>query len=75
MTRSKYKISDFEYPKPDKITGRISTICRSMACTLFERKKCSPEEENIWKKFFPQKKMCILRRKSYAPRPSLSFNN
>lgn len=51
--RSKYKIGNFKYPAQDKIHNRISTLCRSIACTLSERRKCSEEDEKNWKNFFP----------------------
>ena len=52
---SGFKINDFKYPASDKISGRTSTICRSMACTLLKREGCSTEVEEIWKKYFPNK--------------------
>ena len=56
MKERRCKINGFKYPSSDKISGRISTICRSMACTLLDREGCSNEEEKIWKKFFPKNK-------------------
>ena len=50
------RINGFKYPSADTIDGRTSTICRSMACTLLERKACRPEEERTWRNFFPEKK-------------------
>ena len=55
IMREKCNINGFKYPKRDKLSSRSSTICRSMACTLLERKKCSEEDEKKWKKFFPKK--------------------
>ena len=49
------KINGFKYPAADQIGGRTSTICRSMACTLLTREACSPEEEQTWMTFFPDK--------------------
>ena len=54
--RNACKINGFKYPAADTISGRTSTICRSMACTLLNREACSPEEEKEWMKFFPDKK-------------------
>lgn len=53
--RASCKINNFKYPASDQISGRTSTICRSMACTLLMRKACSPEEEAKWMSFFPEK--------------------
>lgn len=50
------KINDIEYPSADKITSRISTLRRSMACTLLNRDACTPEQEQEWMKFFPDNK-------------------
>ena len=47
------KINNIEYPSADKITSRISTLRRSMACTLLNRDACTPEQEREWLKFFP----------------------
>ena len=47
------KINNIEYPSADKITSRISTLRRSMACTLLNRDACTPEQEQEWLKFFP----------------------
>lgn len=52
---SGYKINGLKYPSSDNISGRTSTICRSMACTLLKRDSCSDETEKIWLKYFPQK--------------------
>ena len=53
MKRSACKINGLKYPASDKISSRISTICRSMASTLMHRNPCSVEEFEKWKKFFP----------------------
>lgn len=53
--QSKYQINGFKYPASDTLKNRTSTICRSMACTIAERKKCSSEMETMWKQFFPDK--------------------
>ena len=50
------KINDIGYPSADKITSRISTLRRSMACTLLNRDACTPEQEKEWLKFFPDNK-------------------
>ena len=50
------KINGIEYPSADKITTRISTLRRSMACTLLNRDACTPEQEQLWMHFFPDKK-------------------
>ncbi len=50
-----YKINGLKYPASDKISGRTSTICRSMACTILIREKCSPSQEKQWLEFFPEK--------------------
>ncbi len=55
MKREKCKINGLSYPSSDQISGRISTICRSMACTLLVRSACSIEEEQKWMGFFPEK--------------------
>lgn len=58
MSKEKvFKIDVFKYPSSDKIKGRISTIRRSMACTMLKREGCSREEEKRWKEFFP-KRVC-----------------
>lgn len=49
-------INGLKYPSSDQISGRSSTICRSMACTLLLRDGCSPEEEKKWMQFFPEKR-------------------
>lgn len=54
--RNACKINGFKYPAADQISGRTSTICRSMACTLLNRDACSPEDEKKWMEFFPEKK-------------------
>lgn len=54
--RAKCMIKGFKYPAADTISGRSSTICRSMACTLTERVACSPEVEQSWAGFFKEKK-------------------
>ena len=54
-TRPACKINDLIYPASDKITSRISTLCRSMACTLMKREACSPQVEKEWMQFFPDK--------------------
>ena len=64
MARKRCKIDDFKYPSSDKISGRSSTICRSMACTLLEREACSDEEEKIWKSFFSENKCAYCGRKA-----------
>lgn len=51
-----YKINDLEYPSSDKITSRISTLRRSMACTLMNRDACTLEQEQVWLKYFPDNK-------------------
>ena len=53
--RPSCKINGFNYPASDKITSRISTLCRSMACTLMSRDACSPAQEAQWLSFFPNK--------------------
>ena len=50
------KINDIGYPSSDKITSRISTLRRSMACTLMNRDACTPEQEQVWLKYFPDNK-------------------
>lgn len=55
MSRSACKIKGLKYPSADKITSRISTLRRSMACTLMHREACSPEQEETWAKFFGDK--------------------
>lgn len=50
------KINGIEYPSADKITSRISTLRRSMACTLLNRDACTPEQEQLWMIFFPDNK-------------------
>lgn len=50
------KINDLGYPSSDKITSRISTLRRSMACTLMNRDACTPEQEQVWLKYFPDNK-------------------
>ena len=52
---AKYKIKGFKYPASDTISGRTSTICRSMACTLVTREACTPEDEQKWARFFNDK--------------------
>lgn len=64
MKKSKCKINNFKYPASDKISGRISTICRSMACTLLDRKACSKEEEELWMTFFPEKQCAYCGKKA-----------
>lgn len=54
--RAACKINDIGYPSADKITGRISTLRRSMACTLLNRDACTPEQEQEWLRFFPDNK-------------------
>lgn len=49
------KINNIDYPSADRITSRISTLRRSMACTLMNRDACTPEQEQEWLKFFPTK--------------------
>ena len=53
-----YKINGIGYPSSDKITSRISTLRRSMACTLMNRDACTPEQEQVWLKYFPDNK-CV----------------
>lgn len=55
MSRATCKIKGLKYPSADKITSRISTLRRSMACTLMHREACSPEQEEKWAKFFGDK--------------------
>lgn len=50
--RSNCSIGGLKYPSSDQISGRSSTICRSMACTMLERIACSPEDEAKWMTFF-----------------------
>ena len=50
------KINNIEYPSADKITSRISTLRRSMACTMMNRDACTPEQEALWLQFFPNNK-------------------
>ena len=50
------KINDIGYPSSDKVTSRISTLRRSMACTLMNRDACTPEQEQVWLSFFPDDK-------------------
>lgn len=50
------KINDIGYPSADKITSRISTLRRSMACTMMNRDACTPEQEALWLQFFPDNK-------------------
>lgn len=54
--RSACKINGYKYPAADKLSGRASTVCRSMASTLLKREPCTPETEQKWLKFFPEKK-------------------
>ena len=55
-TKAACKINDIEYPSADKITSRISTLRRSMACTMMNRDACTPEQEQEWLTFFPDNK-------------------
>lgn len=54
--RKACKINGLKYPASDVLTARTSTLCRSMACTLINREPCSMKQEEIWLKFFPDKK-------------------
>lgn len=58
------KINGFKYPAADQISGRTSTICRSMACTLLCREACSPDQEKEWMKFFPEKTCAYCGKKA-----------
>lgn len=58
------KINDLKYPSPDPISGRTSTICRSMACTMLSRVACSPEQEKQWMVFFPEKTCAYCGKKA-----------
>ena len=49
----KFEINGLKYPYSDKIRGRASTMCRSMASTILRRDPCSVEDEEKWKRFFP----------------------
>jgi len=60
--RSSCSINGFKYPSSDNISGRTSTICRSMACTLLMRKSCSPEDAATWMKYFPEKNCAYCGR-------------
>ncbi len=53
--KGRCKINGFKYPAADTISGRTSTICRSMACTLVTREPCTPELEKTWLSFFNDK--------------------
>ena len=69
MSRSTCKIKGLKYPSADKITSRISTLRRSMACTLMHRDACSPEQEEQWSKYFGDK-MC-----AYCGRPATHLDH
>ena len=58
------KINDLKYPAADKMAGRTSTICRSMACTLLRRDACSPDQEKQWLQFFPEKTCAYCGKKA-----------
>lgn len=53
--RPAYKINGFKYPAADKLESRISTIRRSMACTLLKRDKYDPAKDQKWMEIFPNK--------------------
>ena len=55
MSRATCKIKGLKYPSADKITSRISTLRRSMACTLMHRDACTPDQEEKWSEFFGNK--------------------
>ncbi len=58
------KINGLKYPASDQISGRTSTICRSMACTLLSRDPCTPSQETQWVKFFPEQTCAYCGKKA-----------